>query len=320
MKLSIYLALALALIGLPASAQAPNLTTIQYVVPSITAQNWPTFVADAQGYYTREGLDVQMVQIDPSTLVSAVIGGSSQIALGDAAGLVFAVGKGANVVAIGSGADRVPYQLMSTPSIKTVKELKGQTMSAATPIEAYTYVAKTIMKKAGLDPDKDVHFIFGGGQNQRFAALLGGAVQAGWVTPPNDFILKQKGFNDLAFAPDYYPNLQLSITVTRRDWAQQHPQIVRGFLKAMADASRWLNNPANKEAAIALLAQKIKLSPEAASEAYGFYMTRLHEFPDDYCRIRPGMESLLTILHTEGQTKDTAANVGKYVSSEWCPK
>jgi ABC-type nitrate/sulfonate/bicarbonate transport system substrate-binding protein len=310
----------LMLAWVPAGAQQPPKFTIQYVTPSITPQNWPTFVAEAQGYFAREGLAVDMVQIDPSTLLSAVIGGSSQIGLVDSAAVILAVDKGSDVVAIGSGADRVPYKFMTAPSVKTFKDLKGKVIGAAAPVEVYTTVIKQILKKGGLDPENDVQFVFGGGQNQRVAALLGGAIQGGLVTPPNDFTLAQKGFNSLSFIPDTYPNLQLSITVTKRSWAAQNPQVVRGYLKAMAEASRWLNNPANKDAALALLIAKVKTTPEAASESYDYYMTRLHEFPNDYCRIRPGMESVLNIIHPQGLTKSTAADVGKYTSTQWCPK
>ncbi|HXP93469.1 MAG TPA: hypothetical protein VN905_08345, partial [Candidatus Binatia bacterium] len=69
-----------------AAADAPAGPKVQlrFVSPSITAQNWPHFIAAAQGFYDREGLQVEMTAIDPTTLLAALIGGSAEIALAPA--------------------------------------------------------------------------------------------------------------------------------------------------------------------------------------------------------------------------------------------
>src|ERR1700678_4028199 len=97
----------------PASAaDAPILVTRG--VMSQTAVDWAYFVAQAEGFYAREGLDVQQTLVDPPTTVTALVGGSLDIVVADTTGLVLAVDKGANVVAVGPVADRNPYYLMVT--------------------------------------------------------------------------------------------------------------------------------------------------------------------------------------------------------------
>ena len=91
----------------------------------------------------------------------------------------------------------------------------------ASEIDVYTYVIKTILRGAGLNPDKDVVWVVGGNQQRRLAAMTGGNIDAGFFSPPSDSRLRKAGFNGLAFAPDYVPHLMLSTQVVRRDWAQE---------------------------------------------------------------------------------------------------
>ncbi len=303
-----------------ADAPAAPKVQLRFVSPSITAQNWPHFIAVSQGFYDREGLSVEMTAIDPTTLLAALIGGSAEISLAPAGQLVVAVDKKAGIVAVGSGADRVPYTLMSAPGIKTIKDLKGKKIGAVAPYEAYTVVIKQVLRKAGLDPEKDVDFVYGGGQNQRLSALLGGAVQAGLLSPPLDKKAAERGFNSLVFTPDLYKFLQLSITTVRRDWAQLHPDILRRYLRSQADASRWLNDRRNKAVALAILEKATNSTPDEAEAAYVAYVVRVHDFPNNYCVMRPGMEAILAMMHDLGQTTATPADVGRYNDDEWCPK
>lgn len=310
----------IALLGSRASADAQAKTVIHFATPSITAQNWPHFIADARGLFAREGLDVQLIAVDPTAIVPALIGGSVEIALTPATQLVLGIDKGAGIVAAGAGADRMPYHLMVPGSVKTMKDLAGKHVAAVAPIELYTVVLKRIIQKGGLDPEKDVDFVYGGGQNQRFAAITAGAVQAGLFAAPQDTKLMEKGFHALAFTPDYYRFLQLSITAVRRDWAKQNPGVIRGYLRAMADASRWLNDPGNKSAAIQILMKATNTTADEAADAYNEYVFKVHDFPANYCVMKPGMQADLAMMHDLGQTRSTAADVDKYVDGEWCPR
>jgi ABC-type nitrate/sulfonate/bicarbonate transport system substrate-binding protein len=137
---------------------------------------------------------------------------------------------------------------------------------------------------------------------------------------PQDKKAAERGYNALAFTPDLYKFLQLSITTVRRDWAQQHPDVLRRYLRSQADASRWLNDRRNKDAALRILEKATNITQDEASAAYDAYVVRVHDFPNNYCVMRPGMEAILTMMHDLGQTSSTPADVGKYIDAEWCPK
>ncbi|MGH7227157.1 MAG: ABC transporter substrate-binding protein, partial [Gemmataceae bacterium] len=181
----------------------------------------------------------------------------------------------------------------------------------------YTYVLKEILRKAHLDPDKDVVWVIGGGQNQRLGAIIGGAIQAGLFSPPADARLKGLGFNTLAFTPDYYPNLTLSAETVSRDWAKQHGDVLRRLLHAQTEAVQWLNDPANKAKAIQILTTAINASPADAEAAYDYYIGT-HVWTDA-CIHRPGLVNVVKIMHVTHQLKTiTEADVPKFADTEWC--
>jgi ABC-type nitrate/sulfonate/bicarbonate transport system substrate-binding protein len=161
--------------------------------------------------------------------------------------------------------------------------------------------------------------VVGGGQNQRLAAAIGGAVQAGLFSPPSDAKLTGLGFTTLAFTPDYYPNLTLSAETVRRDWAQQNGDTLRHLLVAEAAAVKWVNDPANKAQAIDILAKAVNAMPADAEDAYESYIAK-HAWTDA-CIHRPGMVNVVKIMHETKQLKTiTEADVPKFADPEWCAK
>jgi ABC-type nitrate/sulfonate/bicarbonate transport system substrate-binding protein len=299
--------------------QAAEKTIIHEAFPSKNAAFWPNFIASALGLYAKEGIDLQPVIVDPNVTVSAVMGGSVEISYADSTQLLLVLEKDAALVAVGLSTDRQPYKLMAAPGIKTIADLKAKKIGAASAIDIYTYVLKEIMRKGGLDPNKDVDWVVGGGQNQRLAAAIGGAVQAGLFSPPSDAKLTGLGFSTLAFTPDYYPNLTLSAETVRRDWAQQNGDVLRRLLGAEAVAVKWVNDPANKMQAIEILSKAVNATPADAEDSYEAYIGK-HAWTDA-CIHRPGLVNVVRIMRETQQLKTiTEADVPKFADSEWCSK
>lgn len=317
--IAVAMGLVLSSVGAAHAQPASGTVVIHEAFPSKNAAFWPNFVATSLGLYAKEGIEVQPVIVDPNVSVSTLIGGSAEISYADSTQLLLALEKGANLVAVGLSTDRQPYKLMAAPGIKTVADLKGKKIGAASAIDIYTYVLKQLLIKAKLDPDKDVEWVVGGGQNQRLAAAIGGAVQAGLFSPPSDAKLTGLGFTTLAFTPDYYPNLTLSAETVRRDWAQQNGDTLRHLLVAEAAAVKWVNDPANKAQAIDILAKAVNATPADAEDAYESYIAK-HAWTDA-CIHRPGMVNVVKIMHETKQLKTiTEADVPKFADPEWCAK
>jgi NitT/TauT family transport system substrate-binding protein len=306
-------------VSAPAFAQSTGVTTINRGTISLTAAEWPTIIAQRKGLFERERLKVEQAIISPTTITSSLIGGSIDIGFIGATQLLVGGEAGAPIVAIGQGMDPAPYSLMVAPSVKTFADLKGKTVALAAPGEIYTEVVKVIFRKAGLDPEKDVNYFYGSNSNQRMSALMGGAAHAGLLVPPQDRTLAAHGFHALAFTPDYYPNLALSLTAVRRDWAQKNADALRRYMRANADGIRWLYDPANKNEAIQLLMKETNTDQAAGNASYELYVNKMRIFPIDGCIQTKGLAVSLELLKKLGQIK-TNPPVEKFADTQWCPK
>jgi ABC-type nitrate/sulfonate/bicarbonate transport system substrate-binding protein len=274
-------------------------------------------VAQAQGFYAKENLDVQESILDPNIIVSSLIGGALEVGWADSTQLMIVEEKGSDLVAFGLSTYRQPYKLMSIPSVKTIADLKGRRIGIPSEIDVYTYVIKQILRSGKLDPDKDVEWIIGGNSSRRLAAIVGGAVDAGLFSPPADSRLKSEGYNTLAFTPDIYPNLTLSAETARRDWAEQNAEALRRLTRAQANAAKWLRDPANKARALEILLATTGGTTADAEDAYAYYANT--DVWQHTCINRPGLANVVKIMHETGQlTKLTEADVPKFADPKFC--
>jgi ABC-type nitrate/sulfonate/bicarbonate transport system substrate-binding protein len=296
-----------------------GIRTLSRASMSRTAMEWPVFVATHKGFFAREKLAVKTAIISPANITGSLIGGAVEIGFVSATGLVLAVQKGADIVAIGQGLDPAPYFLMVPGSIKSIADLKGKIIAAATPGDVYTTVLKQIIRKGGLDPEKDVHLFYGSNSNQRMAALINGAASAALMLPPQTGTLEAKGFHSLAFTPDLYPRLTLSLTAVRKDWAAKNDATLRAYMRAIGAADTWLNDPANRQEAMDILVKEKVADEKAATEAYDVFVRKIHNFPNDGCIQTKGMEKLVSMLQQMGGLKGDAP-ASKFVDTKWCPK
>ena len=72
------------------------------------------------------------------------------------------------------------------------------------------------------------------------SSSIGGAILGGFFALPADADLISRGYNALAFTPDYFPNLTLSVIAVNRSWAQAHADVLRKFLIARSNSIKWL--------------------------------------------------------------------------------
>ena len=84
---------------------------------------------------------------------------------------------------------------LARPEIKSVKELKGKTITVGDIGSAPLVMLQLIAKHFGLDPDKDIKFLAVGLNEARLAALKQGLVAATVAPPPLGFPCEEAGLS-----------------------------------------------------------------------------------------------------------------------------
>jgi NitT/TauT family transport system substrate-binding protein len=212
---------------------ASAMTSMRLLYPSF-AGSWATaWIAKEAGYFSDEGLDVELVRVGGSTrMVAALLGGSAPIIQAGAAAAFAATAAGADVVIIGATGTVSPFHLMARPDIKQPADLKGKRAGITTFGSTSDQVVRIALKHFNLEPNKDVALLSLGAQPEVFAALQSGAIQAGALSFPLYPKAAKLGMRELVkFADLGVEDINGTVITTRSFIAQQRDVALR-FLRA----------------------------------------------------------------------------------------
>ncbi len=82
--------------------------------------------------------------------------------------------------------DSPPYAFIARPEINAMKALKGKTIGIGVFGSSNDVVARLMLERSGIDPDKETKLVAFGSDGARFAALKEGLVDAAIIAPPAD--------------------------------------------------------------------------------------------------------------------------------------
>jgi NitT/TauT family transport system substrate-binding protein len=198
------------------------------------AGSWATaWIAKEAGYFSAEGLDVELVRVGGSSrMVAAMLGGSAPIIQAGAIAALTANAAGADVVIIGSTGTVSPFRLIARPEIKQPSDLKGKKAGITTFGSTSDQVLRIALKQFNLDPSKDVALLTFGAQPEAFAALMNGIVQVAALSYPLYPKAVKSGMRELVnFADLGVEDINGTVITTRAFVAQQRDTALR-FMRA----------------------------------------------------------------------------------------
>jgi NitT/TauT family transport system substrate-binding protein len=222
--------LLLALISSLASAQ--DLRRILYGTTA-SPSHLPIWVAKDAGYFEKNGLNVEPVQIRGGSLITlAIITGNLPFSGAGAESVVAARAAGGDVILLACPVDADPVYLITRPEIKSPQELKGQA-SAVTRYGSTThFYLRAALKQIGLNPEKDMTILQMGAGPEIVSALDRGAIVAAALTTRYAMPFLQRGWPvliDLSNTDLVYPS---SCVTSSRAFIRAEPKTTHDFLRA----------------------------------------------------------------------------------------
>lgn len=222
---------------------------------SRTVEQLPNYAATDKGFFAQEGIQGDVVLIGSTdTLIQALIAGQINVAIVDPSAAINAVERGASLKIIGGTVPIAAYTLVGCPKYKTVKELKGTTLGVVSLVSGSTIFLREMLKKEGLELNRDYSVIQGGPTTQRLASLKGCNTSATMVLGGDLPRARELGFPEIARLQDYVPNLQFHSLIVDSRWAEANSQLTVRYLKAMVRAMQWAH--AHKEEAADLITKR----------------------------------------------------------------
>ncbi|MBI4529114.1 MAG: ABC transporter substrate-binding protein [Deltaproteobacteria bacterium] len=239
----------------------------------------PVWVAQDRSFFRKHGLDTEVItfQGGPQT-VQALVAGDIHFTVGGISSGVNARLAGADVLAVATFVNTLPYTLVATRRIKATDQLKGKRI-AVSRFGAADHVALKIgLRKSGIDPEKETVLLQIGNQSARFGALQGGTADATLISPPLTLTARKLGFHSLlSFQKSGIRWAYNSILITN-DFGQRHRETVVSFLKSFLEGMAHVLK--HKEDSLAVLGKWMGLKDrEALEESYNYLVESISRKP-----------------------------------------
>ena len=252
-----------------AARAASGVKTVRLALPSKNVTFVPIFAAVHKGYYKDEGLNVEIIMMRANLSSSALISGDIDFS-GAVTGVIGGVVKDQPVKAVFFASTSPMMSMIGGKSITSPQQVKGKRIATSSPGGTATLVARAILKKWGLDPDKDASLAFMGRDPGRYAALESGVVDVAMLSPPGNIKAQQQGYPELAFAADYIRFPQNGFGTTEKK-IQENPDDIYHMIRATMRGLMFVTDPKNKDETIDLIMKEWKISDrKMANEMYRY--------------------------------------------------
>lgn len=227
--------LAVAIWCLSGTRPALALDNLRVAYPSMNTSVFSLLIAQKEGYFKEEGLNVELLSIRGEIAIRTTLAGEVDFFTNAGSALAAAV-RGVPVKLVTVFQDKPGWDLIAQPDIKSVTQLRGKNIAIMSPEGSLAVVAREILRKNGLDPAKDVNLVVMGGDEVRFPALQTKAIQATLFNTAMSIRAQKEGFSKLGTASEY-ANLIEGGLATSTEKIKQSPEriyrFVRGSLKGL---------------------------------------------------------------------------------------
>jgi ABC-type nitrate/sulfonate/bicarbonate transport system substrate-binding protein len=296
-------------------ANAAEPTTVRVkVFPG--AANLAIFAGMAKGNFARRDLKVDLqFTANSDEQRKGLAAGAFEIAHAGVDNAVHMVEAANEDVIIVMGGDSSMNEFMVQPEIASMADLRGKIVAVDAPNTAYALLAKKILLKNGLREGRDYTVEPVGGSAVRLKAVLKDKKYAAVVlNVPFSIVGAQNGLKSLGRTVDLLGPYQASGMFVMRPWAKANGPLLERYMAAYIESLRWALDPANRAECVALLAERLKLAPDVAGQAYELIREPKFGLATD-ARFDPeGFSNLLAIrAEMEGQWGGKPPAPEKYI-------
>jgi ABC-type nitrate/sulfonate/bicarbonate transport system substrate-binding protein len=314
--------LAAALAGCASVAPTPQTVS---VISFGGGFNLPLWAARDHGFFAREGLAPALtITADSKQVFTGLMAGRYNVAI-TAFDNIVAYQEGAGELKFDPPSDFFAFMgsddgflsLVAVPEVKRVADLRGRTVSVDAMTNGFSFALREMLARAGV-AESDVKWARAGGTDRRFAALMERQHDATMLRAPFDLQAKNRGFVQLATARDVIGPYLGIVGAARRSWAQQHPDTVVRFIRAYRDSVRWLEDPANRPAAQALLMANVKgMSAQIAQQSCELMLDAKSGFFNDSGLDDRAVRAVLALRSRLGEPARQLTDPDKYLDRRY---
>jgi len=216
----------------------------------------PVYIAEAAGYMAEEGIDLELTEVDSGALgIAALVSGGVHLVDADPFHLVtllkqdksvqffYNLTKGVTLDMVFSKETVAAKKLSrDMPIAQRFAALKGLKLGITRPGAATDVYMRYYLKRAGIDPERDVQIVTVGGGAALLAAMRNKQVDAFHLSPPTPYQVQEAGFGDVIIkttagdVPELTNFLYTGIAVNKA-YAEKNADVLTRWTKAVNKAN-----------------------------------------------------------------------------------
>jgi ABC-type nitrate/sulfonate/bicarbonate transport system substrate-binding protein len=241
-------------------------TDVSYGILNYTAAEWPLMLAQSQGFFTKEGINISVISAgSPQNVISALATNGVNMAEDGTDSYIAAVSHHLPIKMIAPVFVVDPYSLMVAPSITSLEQLKGKTVTLGTKedVTAITFAALIAPLHLTLD---DFSIVVSGSTPARYAALQSGNAQGSMLLQPFDLLAQAQGYHALGTGQQVLKDWVFTTIAVNDGWAADHRAAAIALLRALREGIQF--GATHRAEAIATLISYTHTTPDIAAKTY----------------------------------------------------
>lgn len=288
-------------LGTAAQAGAATPTVISYASFNERTAG-ALLVAQDQGFFRKQGLDVRLVYVRAGNVaLSALASGESQFYFGSGTGVTLgAVAGGLDGVFVAGLVNRLTGTFVVHPQIKTPADLKGRNIGVQSIGGGIWMITMLVLDHWGIEAKRDrINLRVIGDEAVLAQAMAANIIEGSYFGYTLGSILKRQGFHVLADLATLKIPYQSTGVFVRRSFLNAAPDTVEKVLRAMTQATAYIENPENKMAVMTSLHKGLRLPTlQDAEEGYQLMRTLYEQ------RIYPNGDGIRNAIRLLGAGND----------------
>ena len=251
------------------------------------------FAAKELGIFEKHGIDATLNQINSSAQVVASLRSASvNIATGPCGPVIDAIAKGVtDFTFFGEAMPHTVLEVWVQPSIKSVKDLAGKTISSTNPNSLGDLMIGVWLGKNGIKKS-DVNVVYLGGLSNLVSAMKAGKTEATLILPPLGEQLIPSGQKKLTDLRDIaYSNQSWMAT---KSYGTKNPDAIQRFTAALIEAIAITKR--DKQKVLPVLPKYTGVTNAEWNEyAYEFFAPLLEKTPRVTTEVMKATQDLSTV-------------------------
>lgn len=249
-------------LAMPQFARAETVTLKVMVFPGLA--NLPLFSAQANGFFARRGLAVEILNTPNSDVLrNGLAAGNHQLVVAGVDNAV-AMAEDGHDIGILIGGDSAFNAMYAKPEIRSWQDLRGRTLIVDSPRTAYAIAGYKMLELNGL-PRGSYEVRPTGGTFARYELMFNDpTAHASMLNPPFSLQAEDRGLTRLGSITEVLGPYLGNAGWAMRAWSAANREVVERYLAAYVEGIRWMLAPANADRVVALLGERLRLAPDLA--------------------------------------------------------